>query len=186
MLGTPATIKSLTASYITSLHVDDTQVGAINALVGQYPNLSVIDIGAVLAQVRATADQVTEVVEVVFLFTMAAGVLVLMAAIHATQDERLREGAVMRVLGARRAQLRLAQLSEFLVIGLIAASVAVLAANGIAASIAIRVFDLPWAPNVALSAYAALAGVASVVLAGWFTTRRTVAAPPSETLRALA
>ena len=186
VLGTPATIKSLTASYITSLHVDDTQVGAVNALVGQYPNLSVIDIGAVLAQVRATADQVTEVVEVVFLFTMAAGVLVLMAAIHATQDERLREGAVMRVLGARRAQLRLAQLSEFLVIGLIAASVAVLAANGIAASIAIRVFDLPWAPNLSLSAYAALAGVASVVLAGWFTTRRTVAAPPSETLRALA
>ena len=119
------------------------QRGAVNALVDRFPNLSVIDIGAVLAQVKGTIDQVTEVVELVFLFTLAAGVLVLVAAIHATQDERLREGAVMRVLGARRAQLRFAQLSEFLVIGLIAAFVAVLAANGIAGSIATRVFDLP-------------------------------------------
>jgi putative ABC transport system permease protein len=111
---------------------------------------------------------------------------VLVAAIHASQDERLREGTVMRVLGARRGQLRLAQLSEFLVIGLIAATVAVVAANGIAASIATQVFDLPWTPNLALSLRVAGLGLGLVVLAGWWTTRRTVAAPPADTLRALA
>lgn len=185
VIGTPATIAKLPASYITSLHLPEHERGAVNALVESFPNLSVIDIGAVLAQVKGTTDQVTEVVELVFLFTLAAGVLVLVAAIHATQDERLREGAVMRVLGARRAQLRFAQLSEFLVIGLIAAFVAVIAANGIAGSIATRVFDLPWAPNLRLSLEVAAIGIALVVLAGWFTTRRTVAAPPSETLRAL-
>jgi putative ABC transport system permease protein len=185
VLGTPATIAKLPASYITSLHVPETQRGAITVLIERFPNLSVIDIGAVLAQVKGTIEQVTEVVELVFLFTLAAGVLVLLAAIHATQDERLREGAVMRVLGGRRAQLRFAQLSEFLVIGLIAAAVAVLAANGIAASIATRVFELPWTPNLRLSLQIAAIGIALVVLAGWFSTRRTVAAPPSETLRAL-
>ncbi len=185
VLGTPATLDGLSTSYITSLHVNEAQAASVNALVEQFPNLSVIDIGAVLAQVRATADQVTEVVEIVFLFTLAAGVLVLLAAIHATQDERLREGAVMRVLGAKRAQLRLAQLSEFLVIGLIAGGVAVVAANAIAASIAIRVLDLPWTPNLALSATATATAIAAVVGAGWLTTRRTVSAPPSETLRAL-
>ncbi|MBI2398430.1 MAG: FtsX-like permease family protein [Xanthomonadales bacterium] len=185
VIGTPATVAKLPASYITSLHLPELKRGAVNALVERFPNLSVIDIGAVLAQVKGTIDQVTEVVELVFLFTLAAGVLVLVAAIHATQDERLREGAVMRVLGARRAQLRFAQLSEFLVIGVIAAFVAVIAANGIAGSIATRVFDLPWAPNLRLSLEVAATGIALVVLAGWFTTRRTVAAPPSETLRAL-
>lgn len=185
VIGTPAVIAKLPASYITSLHLPEDKRGAVNALVERFPNLSVIDIGAVLAQVKGTIDQVTEVVELVFLFTLAAGVLVLVAAIHATQDERLREGAVMRVLGARRAQLRFAQLSEFLVIGVIAAFVAVIAANGIAGSIATRVFDLPWAPNLRLSLEVAATGIALVVLAGWFTTRRTVAAPPSETLRAL-
>jgi putative ABC transport system permease protein len=158
----------------------------VNALIERFPNLSVIDIGAVLTQVKGTVEQVTEVVELVFLFTLAAGVLVLFAAIHASQDERLREGSVMRVLGARRGQLRLAQLSEFLVIGLIAAAVAVIAANGIAASIAVRVLELPWTPNLRLSLEIAAIGLALVLAAGWFSTRRTVAAPPAETLRALA
>ena len=164
----------------------DAKRDVVNALVERFPNLSVIDIGAVLAQVKGTVEQVTEVVELVFLFTLAAGVLVLVAAIHASQDERLREGTVMRVLGARRGQLRLAQLSEFAVIGAIAALVAVIAANGIAASIATRVLDLPWTPNLALSLKVAGMGLGLVVLAGWWTTRRTVAAPPADTLRALA
>lgn len=186
VLGTPATIAKLPASYITSLHVPDAQRGAVNALVERYPNLSVIDIGAVLAQVKGTVEQVTEVVELVFLFTLAAGVLVLVAAIHASQDERLREGTVMRVLGARRGQLRLAQVSEFLVIGLIAAVVAMVAANGIAASIATQVFELPWTPNIALSLQVGGLGLLLVVVAGTLATRRTVAAPPADTLRALA
>ena len=186
VLGTPATIATLPTSYITSLHVPESRRSAVNALVDRFPNLSVIDIGAVLTQVKATVDQVTEVVELVFLFTLAAGVLVLAAAIHASQDERLREGSVMRVLGARRAQLRLAQLSEFLVIGLIAATVAVIAANGIAASIAVHVLALPWTPNLRLSLEIAASGLALVLAAGAFSTRRTVAAPPAETLRALA
>lgn len=186
VLGTPATIAKLPASYITSLHVPDARRGAVNALVERYPNLSVIDIGAVLAQVKGTVEQVTEVVELVFLFTLAAGVLVLVAAIHASQDERLREGTVMRVLGARRGQLRLAQVSEFLVIGLIAAVVAMVAANGIAASIATQVFDLPWMPNIALSLQVGGLGLLLVVVAGAWATRRTVAAPPADTLRALA
>lgn len=186
VLGTPATIARLPASYITSLHVPDAQRGAVNALVERYPNLSVIDIGAVLAQVKGTVEQVTEVVELVFLFTLAAGVLVLVAAIHASQDERLREGTVMRVLGARRGQLRLAQVSEFLVIGLIAAVVAMVAANGIAASIATQVFELPWTPNIALSLQVGGLGLLLVVVAGTLATRRTVAAPPADTLRALA
>jgi putative ABC transport system permease protein len=186
VIGTPATVAKLPASYITSIHVAADRRSAVNTLVERFPNLSVIDIGAVLAQVQGTATQVTAVVELVFLFTLAAGVLVLVAAIHASQDERLREGAVMRVLGARRGQLRLAQLSEFLVIGLIAATVAVIAANGIAASIATRVFDLPWTPNLVLSLKVAGLGLLLVVAAGWLTTRRTVAAPPADTLRALA
>jgi putative ABC transport system permease protein len=186
VLGTPATIAKLPASYITSLHVPEAKGSVVNALVERFPNLSVIDVGAVLAQVQGTVVQVTQVVELVFLFTLAAGVLVLVAAIHASQDERLREGTVMRVLGARRGQLRLAQLSEFLVIGLIAVSVAVVAANGIAASIATQVFDLPWTPNLALSLRVAGPGLLLVVFAGWITTRRTVAAPPADTLRTLA
>ena len=98
-------------------------------LVERFPNLSVIDVDAVLKQVRTTADQVSIVVQVVFWFALAAGVLVLLAAISASQDERLLEGGVMRVLGGSRSQLRLAQASEFAAIGLIAGIVASVAAS---------------------------------------------------------
>ena len=98
-------------------------------LVERFPNLSVIDVDAVLKQVRATGDQVSTVVQVVFWFSLAAGVLVLLAAISASQDERLLEGGVMRVLGGSRRQLRLAQASEFAAIGLLSGLVAAIAAS---------------------------------------------------------
>src|SRR5690606_35570575 len=115
--------------------------------VGRFPNLTVIDIDAVLDQVRGTADQVSTVVEVVFWFSLGAGVLVLMAAVSASQDERLLEGGVMRTLGGSRRQLRLAQASEFAAIGLLSGLVAAMAASVLAGVVAEQAFDLPWEPN---------------------------------------
>jgi len=186
VLGSPGTLKGVSASYITTARVSDEQVPAMNRLVERFPNLTVIDVGAILEQVTRIATQVTEIVELVFLFTLAAGVLVLVAAINATQDERLREGAMLRVMGARHGQVRFAQISEFLVIGGIAGLVAVFAANGITGAIARGVFELPWQPDPVASGLTMLGAIALVVAAGWFSTRKTIAAPPSETLRALA
>lgn len=186
VLGSPGTLHGVVTSYITTARVDAPQVAAMNEIVKTYPNLTVIDVGAILEQVTRIAAQVTEIVEWVFLFTLAAGLLVLVAAIHATQEERLREGSLLRVMGARRGQVRLAQISEFLVIGAIAGGVAVFAANAIAGSIASGVFDLEWQPDYSTSAWTMLAAVTLVVAAGWFSTRKTLSAPPSETLRALA
>src|SRR5690606_24264416 len=135
--------------------------------------------------VRATADQVSIVVEVVFWFALAAGVLVLLAAVSASQDERLLEGGVMRVLGASRRQLRLAQASEFAAIGLISGVVAAIAASVLAGVIARRVFDLPWQPDLAMVAIGAAVGVAAALVAGLFATRRVLDAPPAVTLREL-
>jgi putative ABC transport system permease protein len=135
--------------------------------------------------VRATADQVSTVVEVVFWFALAAGVLVLLAAISASQDERLLEGGVMRVLGASRGQLRMAQASEFAAIGLISGVVAAIAASVLAGVIAKRVFDLPWQPDLAMVAIGAVIGVAAALVAGLFATRRVLDAPPAVTLREL-
>src|SRR3546814_5926452 len=101
----------------------------------------------VLNHVRSIGYQVSTVVQVVFWFAFAAGVLVLLAAIGASQDERLQEGGVMRVLGGSRGQLRLAQASEFAAIGLLAGLVAAIAASVLSGVVAREVFDLPWQPN---------------------------------------
>src|SRR5690606_30827251 len=159
----PGALDGYPASWITAVSVPQGDTAFTRALVQRYPNVSVIDIDAVLQQVRSTADQVSTVVEVVFWFALAAGLLVLLAAISASQDERLLEGGVMRVLGASRRQLRLAQASEFAVIGLLSGLVAAVAASVLAGVVATQVFDLSWEPDIAMAALGGLAGMAAAL-----------------------
>ena len=125
------------------------------------------------------------VVQVVFWFSLAAGVLVLLAAVSASQDERLREGGVMRALGGSRRQLRMAQASEFAVIGLLSGVVAAIAASILAGVVATQVFDLPWELNIGMAAAGAGLGMLAALAAGLFATRRVLDAPPSLVLREL-
>jgi len=185
VIASPGSMQGYPASYITAVSVPPTQKRFTAQLVERFPNLSVIDVDAVLKQVRSTADQVSTVVQVVFWFSLAAGVLVLLAAISASQDERLLEGGVMRVLGGSRRQLRLAQASEFAAIGLLSGLVAAIAASVLSGVIATQVFDLPWKANWSLAAIGGGLGMLAALVAGLFATRRVLDAPPSVTLREL-
>lgn len=185
VLFSPGALDGFPASYITAVSVPPGKPRFTGELVQRFPNLSVIDVDAVLQQVRATGDQVSTVVQVVFWFSFAAGLLVLMAAVSASQDERLQEGGVMRVLGASRRQLRLAQASEFAAIGLLSGLVAAVAASVLSGVVATRVFDLPWEPNWLLAAAGGGLGMLAALVAGLFATRRVLQAPPSVVLREL-
>jgi putative ABC transport system permease protein len=185
VIASPGSMDGYPASYITAVSVPPEQRRFTAQLVERFPNLSVIDVDAVLKQVRSTADQVSTVVQVVFWFSLAAGVLVLLAAVSASQDERLLEGGVMRVLGGSRRQLRLAQASEFAVIGLLSGLVAAIAATVLSGVIAEQVFDLPWKANWSLAAIGGALGMLAALVAGLFATRRVLDAPPSVTLREL-
>jgi putative ABC transport system permease protein len=185
VIGSPASLRGLPASYVLAVHSPPARPRFTSELVGAFPNLTVIEVDAVLAQVRATIDQVSAVVEAVFYFSLAAGVLVLLASVGASQDERLLEGAVMRVLGGSRRQLRLAQASEFAAIGLLSGLAAAGMATLLSEVVAREVFDLPFSADYGLVGTAALVGVLAAVIAGMVATRRVVAAPPSVTLRAL-
>lgn len=185
VLGSPGSLEGYSGSFITAVKVPPERTRFTAELVSAYPNLSVIDIDAVLAQVRSTVDQVSMVVEAVFAFSLLAGVLVLLAAVSASQDERLLEGGVMRVLGGSGRQLRLAQASEFAAIGLLSGVVAAIAASVLAGVVASQVFELPWRADPALAATGAIAGLLAALVAGLWATRRIITAPPSVTLREL-
>jgi len=185
VLAPAGALDGYPASWITAVHAPRSQQGLTAALVRSFPNLTVIDVDAILDQVRATADQVATAIEYVFYFTLIAGLLVLVAAVTASQDERLLEGGVMRVLGASTRQLRMAQASEFAVIGLIAGLTAAIAAGIVSGIIAVQVFDLPWQPDWRLALYGGAAGVAAVTATGLLATRRVVTASPNTTLRAV-
>ena len=185
VIASPGSMDGFPASHITAVSVPPQRTRFTADLVERFPNLSVVDIDAVLKQVRSTADQVSTVVEVVFYFSLVAGVLVLMAAVSASQDERLLEGGVMRAIGGSRRQLRLAQASEFTAIGLLSGLTAAIAASLVAGVVATQVFDLPWEADWRMAAAGAVAGVLAALFAGMFATRRVLDAPPSVTLREL-
>jgi putative ABC transport system permease protein len=181
----PGGLDNHSASYISALHVPQAKLTAMDSLVREFPNLSVIDIDAILMQVRSTVDQVSRVVESVFYFSLLAGLLVLIAAVQASQDERLQEAGVMRVLGASKKQLRLAQATEFGSLGLLAGTVAATAASIIAGVITVQIFNLPWHFETSLLLYGVLGGTLLALITGLWATRRVTEAPPNETLRTL-
>jgi putative ABC transport system permease protein len=185
VVASPGALDDYSGSYITALRVPPEQTRFTAQLVERYPNLSVVDVDAILTQVKSIGDQVAMVVQVVFWFSLAAGVLVLLAAVSASQDERLREGGVMRALGGSRKQLRLAQASEFAAIGLLSGLVAAIAATVLAGVVAQQVFDLPWQINWGMAATGAGIGMLAALAAGMFATRRVLDVAPSVTLREL-
>ncbi len=185
VLGTPALLADQPASYITSFHLPPAQRELLADLVRAFPNVTVIDVDAIMSRVRGIIERVSLAVEFVFGFTLLAGFVVLLAAIQATHDERLRESALLRMLGATRGQVREAQAAEFLALGLLAGLLAALAASVIGYVLAEHIFHFEWRANPWLWLAGIAAGTLGVGAAGWWGTRRVLARAPLQTLRRL-
>ncbi|HXS54282.1 MAG TPA: FtsX-like permease family protein [Usitatibacter sp.] len=183
VIATPALLDSYPASWITSFHLPETREPVVTGLVKRFPNVSVIDLTAMMEQFQRITDQVSRAVEFVFLFAIAAGLVVLFAAISSTQDERVFEAAVLRTIGASRRQLAVMQLAEFLAIGLLAGAVASAGAVALAMVLSDRVLGVPYEFHWTLPVAGLFIGALGVALAGLLGTRRAVHAPPMQTLR---
>jgi putative ABC transport system permease protein len=183
VIADPPLLEAQPASWITSFHLPSTREEVVTGLVKRFPNVSVIDLTAMMEQFRRITDQVSHAVEFVFLFAIAAGLVVLFAAISATQDERVLEAAVLRTLGASRRQLAILQLAEFLAIGLLAGAVASVGAVALSIVLSERVLGVAYEFHWTLPLVGLFAGGLGVALAGLAGTRRAVASPPMQTLR---
>ncbi len=185
VIASPGVLEPFPASWITSFHLPAGREEVVTRLADRYPNVSVIDLSAIMGQVKRISDQVSRAVEFVFLFAIAAGLVVLFAAITSTQDERVFEGAVMRTLGASRRQLVLTQLAEFLAIGLLAGAVAAGGAVALAYVLADKVLGVPYAFDWLVPVAGLAAGGLGVAIAGLLGTRRAVDSPPLDAIRAV-
>lgn len=164
-------------SFITSFHLPAGRESFINELVRSFPNVTVIDVAALLRQLQATLDQVIGAVQLVFGFSLLAGLVVLFAALQASAGERSHELAVLRALGGRRAQMRRALLAEFAALGAIAGLLAGLAAAAIAMALARWVFHLDYLLPPAPVLVGMLAGLVGVAAAGLAATRPALSIP---------
>ncbi len=167
----PGVLETMPTSWVTSFRLPLGHDADINALVSTFPNLTVVDVGAVIAQVQYLTAKLIRVVQFVFGFALIAGAVVLFAALRATHDERIHELAVLRTLGARNPQLRTAMLSEFVVLGVLSAALATIGALATGYVLAIKVFEISYDPAwLSLLGYVVLA-VTGVIACGWLGVR---------------
>jgi len=178
-----ARMDDLPLSYISAFRAPDGQPGFDRALARQFPNLTNVDLSASLAQVQKVLDQVIRAVEFLFGFTLAAGLVVLFAAVSATRESRAREYAVMRAVGASGQLLRQMQRAELLGVGALAGLLAAVAAVLVGGVLARQVFQFSWAPSPWVPLFGALAGALLALAAGWWGLRDVLRRPVMDTLR---
>ena len=186
VLTPPGVIEDVPASFITSFHLPEQNMAFGTQLVARFPNLTVIDIAAVIQQFRAIMGQVAGAIQFIFVFTLLAGALVLYSAMLTAFDERRYEMAVMRALGADRSQLRQAMLVELAAVGAVAGLIAAGGALLLGQVIGRQVFQLDIGVDPRLPLLAALGGATLAVSIGWWAMRRLLLTPPLLVLRAAA
>ena len=180
----PGVLETATGTLITSVHVEPAQRPQLVDLVRQFPEVTIIDIEALLAQVRDVMNKASLAVQYVFLFTLAAGLMVLLAAVQATRDERRYESAMLRTLGASRSVVFQGVAAEFIVLGALSGLLAAAGATGVGYVLATRVFDLQYSPDPWVWLIGIAGGAMMVGSAGILAARSVVSHPPMQALRA--
>lgn len=166
VVSPPALLADLPATFITSFKLPNGEFSLLQNLATLFPSVTIIDVKALVQQVRAVMDKALAAIQFVFLFTAAAGLMVVFAAIQATQSERLHNATVMKTLGATRAKVLALTAVEFLALGVLAGTIGTLAASGAAWVLATRVFHIPYGFNPLAVAVGIGISVTAVLLAG--------------------
>jgi putative ABC transport system permease protein len=157
--------------------------GFDNQLVNRFPNVTNVDMGATINQVQKVLGQVIGAVEFLFGFTLAAGLVVLFAAVSATREERAREYAVLRALGAGNQLLSQVQTAELLGVGALSGALAAVVAMALGWGLAHFVFEFAWQASPWVMVIGVMAGAGLAWAAGWWGLREVLQRPVVQTLR---
>lgn len=167
---TPLALNDAPQTWMTAFHVKPNQTDVIQSLVARFPNLTVFDVGAILAQLQSILDKVSLAVQGLFVFSVLAGAIVLAAALSATRDERVHESALLRAFGATRQQLARAQRIELLAVGAMAGLLAAGAASLCAWGLSVWVFEF----DMKFALWPWMLGVSVCMLGAWLTGALTL------------
>lgn len=183
MVFSPGTLEDSTGTYITSVHIPQEQRTMLLEFMRKFPEVTAIDLEAILTQVRGVMDKASLAVQYVFAFTLLAGVTVLLAAIQSTRDERRYESAMLRTLGASRRVVLQGVAAEFTTLGILSGTLAAIGATAAGYFLATRLFNLEYTFDITVWAVGLLAGAILVGVSGTLATRSVVNHPPVATLR---
>ena len=183
LMFAPGLLDGAAGTWMASAVYRPEDPARVATVVRRFPGVSIFDVDQLITQVRSIIDKAVVAVQSVFLFTLLAGVVVLLAAVQATRDERRYESAMLRTLGAARRTVLAGVLLEFALLGLVAGVIAAAGAATGGALIATRMLEIPYRVDPLLWITGGLAGAALVCVAGWLATRTALNPPPMQILR---
>jgi putative ABC transport system permease protein len=185
MLYPVSQMPELPTTFITAFRTPSAQDGSgfDHLLVQKFPNLTVVDLGNTLLQVQTIMAQVIRAVEFLFMFTLAAGLVVLIAALTASREQRAREFAIFRALGASAHLMLKMQAAELAGVGLLAGTLAAALASAIGWALAHYVFEFEWVFSPLVLLGGSLSGALLALVTGWWSLRGVMQRPVAQTFR---
>ncbi|MEP6687136.1 MAG: FtsX-like permease family protein [Gemmatimonadales bacterium] len=182
----PGALEGAPQTYVTLTRVETAAARGVlqRRIAERLPNVTSVDLSTVQETLERLIDRVVLAIRFMALFTLGTGTLVLVGALATSRFQRIREGALLRTLGATRAQLFRIVLSEYLSLGLLAAAVALALAGVAAWALARFVFDGTFTLPVGAFAALGAAVVLLTVVVGLANSREVLRRPPLEVLRA--
>jgi putative ABC transport system permease protein len=182
----PETLDGAGATFLSTVQLDGEEKQLLNPLLRQFSTVVVLEIDALIEQIRTIIDQVSAAVELIAVLVLAAGALVLLACVNATLDERFRENAVLRALGARQRLIMSSLLIEFAFIGLVAGGIAALGTEGVLYYLQTEMFGQAFRPHYWAWFAGPVTGAVLIGALGAVATRRVVRTSPLIVLREMA
>jgi putative ABC transport system permease protein len=183
MILSKEALTNLPVNYLTSFHVSAGNEAQLTKLIRAFPTITLLDMSMVFDQIQNLLKQVSLAIEYLLSLVLIGGILVLMAALHTSIDERILQGAILRTLGANRKQLRLNQWSEFALLGLIAGVMALLGAEALSYALYTQLLDLDYQVQWQLWAWLPLSAALLIMALGAFATRKVANQSPVTVLR---
>ncbi len=177
-----AAMPDLPVTYLAAFKVSSAYA-LDNQMIRAFPNITLIDLTQSINEIGNVINKVTRAVESLFAFTLAAGVLVLLATLYSTGSHTQRDFALMRALGASRGQLRRVQALQLAGIGALSGFLAACVATALAWGLAKWVFNFEWTLSPAMPVVGLLAGSALTLAIGWWALRGILNQPVMQSLR---
>lgn len=183
VLASPGLLEQQPSSFISALYIPTDKTSTVEELIRSHPNITAINVTAVMNNVKQLIERVSQVVQYLFLFSLASGVVVMYATMAISQDERRSEIALLRTLGSSRQQIWRGLITETLLIGTMSGLLAATAANFLGFAVSHWLLQLPWSPNYLSFVWGVLGCAGLTLLLTWPWARKMMNTSPALVLR---
>lgn len=185
IIFSPGALDDFPSTYMTSFNLSSDDKLFLNDLLRQYPTMTVLEVDALIEQIKTIIAQVTLAIELVLVLILVSGGLVLLASIQASMDERFKQHAILRTLGASQNLVMGSLVIEFCALGLFAGLLATFGSEITVFALETEIFELDYTVNPQLWLMGPIVGMILIGIIGTVATFKVVKTPPIRVLRGI-